>query len=86
MDKVTLTVQEEEPIVLEINTFGLPKVTNLNPDVTPPARVSNPEMGIGCKPVKAMFLHMTYWEYTFSKLGFPEEKEQRTIYYIHYPD
>ena len=85
-DEVTFPVQEEEPVVLKINRFGLPEVTELHPDVTPPARVSSPDMGIGCNPVKAMFLHRTYWEYTFSKLGFPEEKEQRRIYYIHYPD
>ena len=85
-DEVALKVQEEKPVVLKMNRFGLPEVTNLHPNVTPPARVSSPDMGIGCNPVRAMFLHRTYWEYTFSKLGFPEEKEQRRIYYIHYPD
>ena len=75
-----LIFQEEKPVVLKINRL------ELHPDITPPARVSSHDIGIGCNPVKAMFLQRTYWEYTFSKLGFPEEKEQRRIYYIHYPD
>ena len=69
-----------------MNRLGFPEVTEIDPGITPPARVSNHVYGIGYNPVQAMFMQTTYWEYTFSKPGFPEKQEQRRIYYIHSPD
>ena len=49
-DKVTLPAKEEEPVVLKTNSLRLLDCTEIYWDVTPPAGVSNPKMGIGYNP------------------------------------
>ena len=81
-DEVTDKVTEEEPVILKSNSLGLPEVTQIDPGVAPPARVSHTEYGIGDNPIQAKFLQETYWEYTFNKPGLWPGPQKR-IYHVH---
>ena len=79
-DEVNVKVTKEDPAHFKMGNNGYPEIKVIDPGVTPPARVINPELGIGDNLEKTDLWGATWWKYTFFK---PETGYyQRRIYQI----
>ena len=73
---------QSEPATFEMGTDGYPKVTPMDPEVTPPKKVFHPDLGVGVNVVKTELWNATWWQYTFQNYRGSGEDFQRRIYVV----